>query len=60
MKTVRDYEFITPTVCICEPNRYERLYDGPVDKIPHVLHHYKIYRVIINKVINNTYMEVIA
>jgi len=55
---VKDFKFQTPTVCICEPNRYERLYDGSVDKIPQCIKQMRIYRVTVNKAINNTYMEV--
>ena len=55
---VRDYKFQTPTVCICEPDRFERLYDGPIDIIPKIIKDMRVYRVIINKAINNTYMEV--
>lgn len=53
-----DYKFQTPTVTICEPDRFERLYDGPIERIPEVFKKCRIYRVIINKVIHNTYMEV--
>lgn len=53
-----DYKFETPTVTICEPNRYERLYDGSVDKIPQCLLKYQIVYVVVNKNINNTYLEV--
>ena len=55
---VRDYKFQTPTVCICEPDRFERLYDGPIDRILKFIKDMRVYRVIINKAINNTYMEV--
>lgn len=55
---VRDYKFQTLTVCICEPDRFERLYDGPVDRIPKFIKNMRVYCVIINKAINNTYMEV--
>lgn len=55
---LRDYEFETPTVTICEPNRYERLYDGPVNKIPECLFKYEIVYIAVNPIINNTYMEV--
>ena len=55
---LKNYKFQTPTVTICEPNRYERLYDGPVDKIPECLLKYEIVYIIVNPIINNTYMEV--
>lgn len=55
---VRDFNFETPTVTICEPNRYERLYDGPVDRIPESVKNYRIIFKIVNQAINNTYMEV--
>lgn len=57
---IKDYKFQTSTVCICEPNRYERLYDGPVNKIPNLFNNYRITRVIVNKSINNTYIEAVA
>ena len=60
MIQLKDYKFQTPTVTICEPNRFERYYDGPVEKIPEIFNKYYVFRVIINKVIHNTYMEVVA
>ena len=60
MSVIKDYKFQTSTVCICEPNRYERLYDGPVHKIPNLLKGYCIVRAVVNKAIDNTYMEVVA
>ena len=57
---IKDFKFETPTVCICEPNRYERLYDGPIEKIPSFLVEYRIVYYIINKAINNTYMEAVV
>ena len=54
---IKDFNFQTPTVCICEPNRYERLYDGPVSKIPECLLKYEVLRYSINKMHSNTYVE---
>ena len=55
--TIRDFKFTTDTVCICEPNRYERLYDGPVSKIPECLLKYEVLRYSISRATSNTYME---
>lgn len=52
---IRDFKFKTETVCICEPNRYERLYDGPVSKIPECLLKYEVLRYSTHK--THTYIE---
>ncbi len=55
---VRDYKFHTSTVCICEPNRYERLYDGPIDRIPEFIKNMRVYRQSVHLANDYTYMEV--
>lgn len=55
---VADYKFQTSNVTICEPDRFERLYDGTIEKIPDLYKTYRIYHVVINRAIDNTYMEV--
>ena len=55
---VKNFPFKTPTVTIVEPNRYDTLYDGPVENIHDYLLKYEILRYRVNTAINNTYMEV--
>lgn len=56
--TLKNYKFKTATVTICEPNRFERLFDGVVEKIPSFLMDYTIVYIKVNPYIDNTYLEV--
>lgn len=56
--TVNDYTFKTSTVTICEINRFERLFDGSVEKIPQFLKKCTIMHITINPYVDNTYLEV--
>ena len=45
-------------ITICESNRMERLYDGPIDKLPNIYLERRVVYHYINKAINNVYVEV--